>query len=98
MRCEKVFSINDIEMGVPPKVVNRVLALSDILIFCTGLRYLTHAEEYEVIFDHSNIAEKARLLANTCNDGITFPVNDHYLDEDTFSKNVTRDILDGGMV
>ena len=96
--------LDDIESGYhAPTIHSRIISLSDLLMFLTGMRYLTHAEQYEVRFDHSEEGKRVvrRLEANTCNNVLVLPVNQRYLDEDCFSQNVICDVLNSpgfGMV
>ena len=76
-----------------PVVSKKNLTIEDFVSFCTGSRCITHnlMRARTVDFRHfeQNSSPEIRVVANTCNITLTFPVNGRYNSEpEQFLKNI----------
>ena len=71
--------------------------IEDFVSFCIGLRYITHnlMRDGTIDFRHfkQDYSPRVRVVVNTCNIALTFPVNGRYNSEsEQFLKNIIDDI------
>ena len=80
-----------------PVVSNKKLLIEDFFSFCTGARYITHNLMRAGTIDFRHFEQDSspgvRVVVNTCNITLTFPVNGRYNSEpEQFLKNIIDDI------
>ena len=90
----------DAEDEIEKAPVAKTLSIEDFICFCTGSRYITPSVVLTgtIEFLHFTSNEKKlhsgmRVMVNTCNITLTFPVNDRYaFDPSVFVNNLIDDI------
>ena len=80
-----------------PVVSKKKLTIEDFVSFCTGSRYITHNLMRAGTIDFRHFEQDStrgvRVVVNTCNITLTFPVNGRYNSEpEQFLKNIIDDI------
>ena len=89
----KSFSLSDVENGVTKDAdkKERTITLEDLLMFMTGSCVISRNQtKIKIIFSH---VANCRVVAKICTDEICFPVNERYIDDNFFTKNMIEDII-----
>ena len=92
--CKKIEDISNTDDAAAAAAVGvKVqLSLADVLQFCSGLRFITHAEPISVTFIAAERASNRSMKGDTCHHKLVFPVSERYTEEGDFSRNVSEDI------
>ena len=80
-----------------PVVTQKKLSMEDFVSYCTRSRYITHNLMRARTIDYRHFEHDSspgvRVVVNTCNITLTFPVNGCYNSEpEQFLKNIIDDI------
>ena len=79
-----------------PVVSRKKLTIEDFVSFCTGSRYIAHnlMRDGTIHFRQfkQDYSAGVRVVVNTCNINLTFPVNGRYNSE---PEQVLKNIIDG---
>ena len=80
-----------------PVIIKKKLTIEDFVSFFTGSRYITHnlMRAGTINFRHfeNDSSPGVRVVGNTCNITLTFPLNGRYNSEpEQFLKNIIDDI------
>ena len=94
---EDIVELDVIENFDNEKVSKKKLTIEDFISFCTGSRYITHNLMRAGIIDFRHFEQDSspgvRVVVNTCNITLTFPVNGRYnLEPEQFLRNIIDDI------
>lgn len=87
-----------IDIEVALKKFKRDISLNDVVLFCTGSKYISEAIKRKggIEFLHLDPGDKRynmRVLVNTCNLTLTFPVTKRYTCQPAeFNNNIIDDI------
>ena len=77
-------------------VSKKKLTIEDFISFCTGSRYIAHNLMRDGTIDFRQFKQDyspgVRVVVNTCNRNLTFPVNSRYNSE---PEQVLKNIIDG---
>lgn len=94
---DRNYSLNviDVETG---DTTTKHVTINDFLMFCTGSRYISQSMKGtgKIKFHHldsNDHCKGMRVVANTCDLTLTFPVNERYINQpQTFINNFIEDI------